>query len=397
MDNTVYELLLNIPHLKVERVEIKDKTIRIYCDVLSNFGMCPVCQKRAIKLNQYTTHIVRDLTISGRETYLHLRLKQFECDCGRYFVETPDFIEPNKSHTKRQSKWIFELSAKQPLSEVGALTNTHCKTVERIFYEHIQVNGYERYEGVTQLGIDEFSFRKGKKDYLCVLTNLENGQTIDILQTRQKDALIAHFKRIKLKNGLLFTDQVKIASCDFWGPFLDIIKTEFPNATAVGDRFHWTTYINNVLDATRKGLRKESPQQDEFKSIKWLLFKQPDQNTKKETDILQKALVLSPILEELYQMKNTFVAIFECPFTYDFAIQQINLWLEQAKKLKNDKMDEFIKFLERQFEPITNFFKHPVSNAATEGNNNLLRTVKRFTFNMTNFEHFKARCFAYKC
>ncbi|MBL7813633.1 MAG: transposase, partial [Saprospiraceae bacterium] len=36
------------------------------------------------------------------------------------------------------------------------------------------------------------------------------------------------------------------------------------------------------------------------------------------------------------------------------------------------------------------------SNACTEGNNNLLRTVKRFTFNMTNFEHFKARCFAYK-
>lgn len=396
MDNTVYELLLNLPQVKVERVELENKTMRIYCKILSNSGACPVCQKRAIKVNQYSTHIVRDLNISGREVYLHLRLKQYECDCGRYFVETPDFLEPHKSHTKRQSKWIFELSAKQPLSEVGALTNTHSKTVERIFYEHSQVNGYERYEGVTQLGIDEFSFRKGKKDYLCVLTNLENGQTIDILQTRQKDALIAHFKSIKLKNGLLFSDQVKIASCDFWGPFLDIIKTEFPNATAVGDRFHWTMYINNVLDSTRKALRKEFPKQDELKSIKWLLFKQPDQNTKKETNVLQKALVLSPILEELYLMKNTFVAIFECQFSYDFAIQQINLWLEQAKKLKNDKLDEFVKFLERQFEPITNFFKHPVSNAVTEGNNNLLRTVKRFTFNMTNFEHFKARCFAYK-
>ncbi|MBL7814303.1 MAG: ISL3 family transposase [Saprospiraceae bacterium] len=396
MDTTVYELLLNLPELKVERVELENKTIRIYCHHLNTSGMCPVCQKRSIKVNQYTTHIVRDLNISGREVYLHLRLKQYECTCGRYFIDIPDFIEPNKSHTKRQSKWIFELSIKQPLSEVGALTNTHSKTVERIFYEHSQVNGYERYEGVTQLGIDEFSFRKGKKDYICVLTNLENGETIDILQTRQKEALIAHFQSITLKNGVLFKEQVKIASCDFWGPFLDIIKNEFPNATVIGDRFHWTTYINNVLDATRKALRKEFPKQEAFKSIKWLLFKQPDQNTENETNVLQNALTLSPILEELYYMKNTFIAIFECQFNYDFAIQQVNLWLEQAKNLKNEKLDEFIKFLERQFEPITNFFKHPVSNACTEGNNNLLRTVKRFTFNMTNFEHFKARCFAYK-
>ena len=46
--------------------------------------------------------------------------------------------------------------------------------------------------------------------------------------------------------------------------------------------------------------------------------------------------------------------------------------------------------------PITNYFKHKMSNAVTEGNNNILRTVKRFTFNMTNFDHFKARCFAFK-
>jgi hypothetical protein len=42
------------------------------------------------------------------------------------------------------------------------------------------------------------------------------------------------------------------------------------------------------------------------------------------------------------------------------------------------------------------FFKQKISNAKTEGNNNLLRTVKRMAFNMTNFAHFKARTFAFK-
>jgi transposase len=396
MENTIYELLLNLPLVKVERVELSSKTIRFYCILQSNSETCPVCQKSVYKFKQYTTHIVRDLDISGRQVYLHLRLKQYECDCGRYFVSPPDFVEPNKSHTKRQSKWIFELSIKQPLSEVACLTNTHSKTVERIFYEHAQVSGFDRYEGVTELGIDEFSFRKGKKDYLCVLTDLTNGQTIDILPTRQKEALIIHFKGIRLKNGQLFSQQVKTIACDFWGPFLDIAKNEFPNALVVGDRFHWTTYLNKVLDTTRKELRKEFPKQAAFKAIKWLLFKQPDQISQQDTQSLQKAFTLSPILEELYQMKITFVALFESCFSYDFAVQQINLWIQQAQTLKNKALDDFVEFLNRQFEPITNFFKHPVSNAVTEGNNNLLRTVKRFTFNMTNFEHFKARCFAFK-
>jgi transposase len=71
-------------------------------------------------------------------------------------------------------------------------------------------------------------------------------------------------------------------------------------------------------------------------------------------------------------------------------------YIEQAKTIGHHALNDFLAFLDRNFVPITNFLKHPVSNATAEGNNNLIRTVKRFTFNMTNFDHFKARCFAMK-
>jgi transposase len=397
METTIYEMLLNLPEINVDKVELKDKTIRIFCHLKTDTGECPLCMNPTTHVNQYATQEVRDLDISGRQVYLIIRVRQFVCTkCSRYFTEPIPFVEGNKSYTKRQAKWIFELSAKQPITEVGALTNTHAKTVERIFYDHASIDALERYEGVEELGIDEFSWRKGKKDYLCVLTDLKTGRTVDILRTRQKDYLIAHLKGIRLKNGQLFCEQVRILSCDFWGPFLDIGKTIFPQATLVGDRFHWTLYLNKVLDDTRKSLRKAFPKQEAFKNIKWLLFQQADQISKEQKQQLQKAFDLSAPLEEVYQMAKTFVALFECDFSYDFAVKQVQLWLEQAQIINQKYLNEFTDFLNRHFDPILNFFKHPVSNAKTEGNNNLIRTVKRLTFNMTNFNHFKARCFALK-
>jgi transposase len=397
MEKELYEQMLNLPDLKVDKVEFTDKTIRIYCHLDTVTGKCPTCLEPVSVVKSYRSHTLRDLNISGREVYLELRLKQFYCPiCETYFTQSIPFADANKSYSHRQAKWIFEMSVKQPLSEVAALTNMGNKTVERIFYNFTLDETTKRYEEVTHLGIDEFSWRKGKKDYLCVLTNLKTGETVDILRTRNKEALITHFKSIKLKNGLDFCSQVQIISCDFWGPFLDIGASQFPNAEVVADRFHWTTYINKVLDEERKASRKAFPQEELYKNIKWLLFRQMDTLKPDELDNLEKVFQIRPMMEELYMLKNTFCAIFDMDICPKQALIQIQDWVEYAQKVPNEFLSNFVAFFKRQFMPITNYFKHKVSNAVTEGNNNILRTVKRFTFNMTNFDHFKARCFAFK-
>lgn len=397
MEKELYEQLLNLPALKVDKVEFTDKTIRINCHLETSNGECPICLESVRLVKSYRTHTVRDLNISGREVYLELRLKQFYCpSCGTYFTQSIPFADANKSYTHRQAKWIFEMSVKQPLSEVAAISNISTKTVERIFYSFTLGETFSRYEGVTHLGIDEFSWRKGKKDYLCILTNLKTGDTVDILRTRNKAVLIAHFQSIKLKNGADFCQQVQVMSCDFWGPFLDIGASMFPKADVVGDRFHWTTYINKVLDEERKSNRKEFPKEDLYKNIKWLLFRQMDTLKADELENLGKVFQLSPMMEELYMLKNTFCAIFDMDICPKDALIQIQDWVEYAQKVPNEFLGTFVAFFKRQIIPITNYFKHKVSNAVTEGNNNILRTVKRFTFNMTNFDHFKARCFAFK-
>ena len=112
----------------------------------------------------------------------------------------------------------------------------HPKTVERLVLDQCKknLNLNNRYAQVKRLGIDEQSHRKGKKDYICLLTNLDTGTIIDMLPNRKKETLVAHFKAL----GQDFCNQITDVSCDIWTPYISTVETCFPNANLILDRFH---------------------------------------------------------------------------------------------------------------------------------------------------------------
>ncbi|MCB0370213.1 MAG: ISL3 family transposase [Bdellovibrionales bacterium] len=391
LDLATYTILLNITNLEVERVELEKKEIRIFCKITTDDSQaCPNCGGEVITKRPKYRREIRDLDISGRKVILHLLVHQYSCDCGRTFSETFDFVEPGKSYTKRQAKYIFEMSAKQSHLQVAALTDMCHKTVERICYEQV-LNRQVNWAKIRRIGIDEFAFKKGHNDFITVLIDLDTHDIIDILEQRDKAFLRAYFQGL----GEGFCQQILEFCSDMWGPFQDLAKELFPNALIHVDRFHWTLHLNKVLDNLRKQLRRDDKEEAAFKNLKWKLIKRPENLNAQEEKDLQTAFEIAPELEEVYQMRNTFLAIFDTAFSYDFAVEQINHWIEHATGLKNKYLSQFVSLFQRHRENILNYFKTRLSSGAVEGTNNLLRTVKRFTFNMSNFLHFKFRVFAF--
>lgn len=386
---SLYEFLLNIENLSVESVETFAQELHVYCHISSSKSQkCPTCGQSVSGKRLKYRRKVRDLDISGRKVILHLLVHQYRCDCGRNFSESFDFVEPSKSYTKRQAKWVFELSAQQSHERVGALLDMCPKTVERLNYAQVSTCPLD-WSKVKRIGIDEFAFKKGHKNYLTVLIDLDTHEILDILEKRDKSFLRDYFKGL----GKCFCEQIEDFCADMWG----LAEELFPNATIHIDRFHWTVHLNKVLDEMRKELRRQNKQEEVYKSLKWKLIKRPHNLTEQERRDLSKAFVQSPELEEVYECRNTFQAIFDGDFSPQFAKKQIRDWVKFAKMLKNKHLDKFIDLFERHKGKILNYFKNRLSSGVVEGTNNLLRTVKRMTFNMTNFEHFKKRVFAYKC
>jgi transposase len=389
-ESEFYEGLLGLLEIKIDNVKMRDKKIEIYCHIKSDTQICKTCSQSVSSVNQYTTRTVRDLDIVGKEVWLIITVRQMYCPvCNQYFTEPLGFVDSGKSYTQRQSKWVFELCTQQPFSEVGALINMSPKMVENMyfFYASSRLNIKERFKNVKRLGIDEISHRKGKKDFCCVLTDLDRGIELDILPTRKKEDIIAYFKEL----GTQICYQIQVVACDIWEPYISLAKQCFPNAMVTLDRFHVVKLLNDGLDTFRKTLRKASPKIDEYKKLKWVLFKQPKNCTKDEIVLLNNAFSMSSELKSIYELRNDFNQIYNTSTNILDMSTRIDTWLSNAKKSGQNCLLPFIKTLQNRQNDIASFAKNHVTNAATEGLNNLIRHIKRLSFGIPNFQHLRIR------
>ena len=385
-----YQDLLALPGLRVTAIEKTCQRITVHAQVEVEPTPCPVCGEPTARINQYDTRKVQDLSISGKEVWLALRLPQLVCPtCPRYFTLSPGWVMPGKSYTRRQAKWIFELCAKQPFTEVAALVNLSHKTVERLYYAlaEEQIDLPRRYAQVRKLGIDEIAHRKGKGDYVCVLTDLERGIQLDVLPDRKKETLLAHFQAL----GPDFCRQIEVVAFDMWRPYHDVAQQCFPKAELVVDRFHVVKALNAVLDKMRKGLRRQFKDEASFKGIKWTLFKRAEQCSTAEQAKLQAAFSQSWELSEVYALRRTFHALFDLANDPTWLEAELSAWIAHAQQLSNRHLNKFLGTLQRWLSPIVAYASARITNAVTEGLNNYLRYFKRISFGLPKFEHMRVR------
>lgn len=385
-----YEKLLGLPDLQITAVEESATKLILYARHLHTKACCPVCLQPTGHINQVEVRKFRDLTISGREVWLHLSLPQFYClTCNRYFFDHPAWVMPGKSYTRRQAKWVFEMCEKQAFTQVAVLTNLCVKTVERLFYAFAEkvVDLPQRYAQVRQLGIDEVAYRKGKGHYACVLTDLERGIQLDVLPNRRKETLIAHFQQL----GPAFCGQIQVVAADMWGPYREVTRQCFPHAQAVTDRFHVVKLLNQVLDEARKKVRQAEPAAAHFKQLKWVLFKQQAKCSAVEKAQLAQAFGHAPDLARLYEMRESFHQVFERTQSKAALKAGLGDWMRQARQLGGKGLTQFVQTLARWHDSIAAFAEARVTNAVTEGLNNYVRYMKRISFGLSNFKNLRMR------
>lgn len=394
----IYEILLNLSSVTIQDVILEEKKIMIDCELKSKSMKCLTCGEVCTSVHQSYTRQLRDLNISDRQVYLRVKIRQYICkNCNKTLTDNIDFADSNKSYTHRQADFMFLVGSKQSYAESAVILDMHPKTVERAILSQCkkEVDISNRYAAVKRLGIDEQSHQKGKKEYVCVLTDLDKGIIIDILKSRKKESLVAHFEAL----GKDFCKQITTVSCDCWQSYLQLSEIFFPHATIVLDRFHVIKLLNHGLDNFRKELRKNEEKKECFKQLKWVLYKQYHTLSDQELDDLHAAFEQSPTLKELYWMREKFNHILDNNTEVQTAIEQMDTWVNELENKKITAFDSFIKTLKSTKKYIANYVQCHSSNAVTEGlnraaNRNLIRSIKRIAFGMPNFENLRWRCLA---
>ncbi|EPQ8793734.1 transposase family protein, partial [Pseudomonas aeruginosa] len=156
----------------------------------------------------------RDVPMHGKRVTLWAVQRRFQCkSCESTF--TPRFDEMAEDH--RMTKRCYDYIIRK------ALMSTNAKVAEEIGFDEGTVRGViKAYCKVKEygyrptlpriLGIDELYLNR---QFRCVLTDIERGTIIDILESRQFDVLYNYLANMRGR------DNVQIVCQDMWKPYRD--------------------------------------------------------------------------------------------------------------------------------------------------------------------------------
>ena len=149
-------------------------------------------------------------------------------------------------------------------------------------------------------------------------------------------------------------------------------------------------YLNDtVCPRLHKNPRRTD--QEDFKRLKWVLLKNAEDLTAEQEKKLARAFLLAPQLKLLHQHKEKFRSIFNQRLTRVQGEIELNKWMEQARKMKNKHLNDFLSMLNAWKDYVLNYFTHRYTTSVIEGINNSIKAVKRMSYGFRNFVNFKQR------
>lgn len=231
-----------------------------------------------------------------------------------------------------------------------------------------------------RLSLDEFSRKKGKRKFATVVSDIDKGSLLDVIDSHKSDDII----EVLQAQPQDMRENVKEVSVDMWGGFPKVIKEVFPNALIVIDRFHVMKLVNKSLNKIRlllglKGLKNRS-----------LLLKNGCDLTEEEKIDLRELLNKSPCLNIAYEFKEELRNIYETSTTIKMGLRKIKKWLRSAQFIFGSTADT----LEKHLQGICNYFANRTTSGVMEGINNKIKLIIRQSYGFNTFKSLREKLLA---
>ena len=242
-----------------------------------------------------------------------------------------------------------------------------------------------------------------------VFANYQSKNIIDIVEDRRLHSLTEYFSRFSLETR----NNVKYICMDMYTPYISLVKSIFPSAKIVIDKFHIVNLVNRVFNQTRISIMNSIKDESLKRKLKlfWkLLLKyyptlcqtpyycQSFKRKLSSKDKVDYLLKNSPELDINFNIYQDIIQSIKYKNFKRFEhIVKKNL-IEKDKVSK--KMLVALKTLKRYMKYIKNMFESNITNGLIEGLNNKIKSLKRenffeisFSKNSLNYVNCKSKLF----
>ena len=386
MHNHCINKLLNIEDVIVKKVIHADSFIKIMLETKPREHACPACGTSTKRIHDYRTQTIKDLPFQLKHCYLILKKRRYICSCGKRFYEDYRFLPKYFQRTSRLTAFIADaLHDTRSITSVARMCNVSTATVNRI----LETISFSRPKIPQVLSIDEFKGNADGQKYQCILVDPVKHSVLDILPSRSQTQLVSYFRNIPKRERY----HVNFFVCDMWKPYINLAETFFPNATIVIDKYHFIRQTTWAIENVRKRIQKTMPAslRKYYKRSRSLIlarYGNLKDEKKKECDLM---LLYNDDLRLAHYLKEWFYRICQNP-KYSEQRKEFWEWISTAEQSQLKEFEKCAATYRHWSKEILNAFKYShISNGPTEGFNNKIKVLKRTSYGIRNFNHFRTR------
>lgn len=392
-----------MPHSNVSKFVLLPELILTKTDVLGQFRrlyhctkkrcpeVCPRCATLCTSTYDSRVVTIEDAPIRGTGIRLKVTKRRLYCKkCKKPFTEPLQGVLPRRRSTQRFRKsvaWAAENFS--DLKRVQRAFKCSNDFIYKVLYEQLELKRRMdcSYPFPSTLGIDEHHFRRVRggsefrpRQFVTMFVDYDNKRLFEVSDGKAKEEMILALGE---RQG---RENVKRAIIDMSDSYRSFVQSYFPMAEIIADKFHVLRLITPTLNRRRKeitGDKRNNP-------VRRLLLRNFHSLQFYEKSALRKWLAKFPELAEIYSWKEKLHAFYRIHGFERAKRAFIHITDEMSRSLLPE-IKTLRRTLMRWRNEILNYFKHRLTNARTEGYNNVAKVIKRRSYGFRNFNNYRLR------
>ena len=357
---------------------------------------CPRCDLRCGRYDPGRERRWRALDAGRVMVFVVARVPRVRCPKHGVLVAGVPWARHGARHThsfEQLAAWCaVEMTSKAASALLRCSWRTIGVMVARVAAD--ATDGLDVLDGVGRIGVDEISYRRGKK-YLLVVVDHDRRRLIWASKGATKESLDGFFTALGPERAAQLTH----VSCDGMDWLNKALRAAAPNAVICADPFHVVKWAMKALDLVRRQVwndvrRREGQRPGEqdgkhatgetknLKDSRWALWKNPERLTQEQRAQLAYIAAIHPVMFRAYRLKEALRLVFT--LTGDAAITALKKWRTWARRSGLKPFIALAERISRYWEQIIATLTHGVTNALVESVNTKIRLITRRGFGFRN-------------
>jgi len=245
---------------------------------------------------------------------------------------------------------------------------------ESSFFTPQGARGEDWLQGLRRIGIDEVSYRKGRRYLLCVVCH-DSGRIVWARPGKSRAVLHAFFDEL----GEEGCARLEAVSADMHGAWPEVIRARASNALVCADPFHVVRAAGEALETLRRQdwrrLRREDPERAVWlKGTRFVLRRRADSLSEGERTLVDELAETNERVYRGWLLVDQLRAVYQAA-DGDHATLLLDEWLRAARASMLVPFIRVAATLAEHREGIVNAIVLGLSNARLEAMNSTVRLI----------------------